>query len=257
MSDLGGGDATVSAARAVLMACAPGAHLLDISHHVGRYDIGQAAYLLASAFPHFPPGTVHVVLVDVFEGDEPRLLLCEKDGSYCIAPDNGLLPLAFGTGGMVMRLCHIPARPISFAQWLQAVAAICIQVLQGNTTIYPETADYKVTNTAQPRVLPEGLECNIREIDRYENVVLDLKQETFEQYFDNGRFCIKVLKLQDITTVSHNYNDVPVGAPLCRFNVAGYLEIAINHGHAASSLGIADATAAELRYRTLKIFSAA
>jgi hypothetical protein len=62
------------------------------------------------------------------------------------------------------------------------------------------------------------------------------------------------MRLQDITTVSNNYNDVPYGEPLCRFNDTGFLEIALNHGQAATLLGLAPVNTSNLRYQTIKIF---
>jgi S-adenosylmethionine hydrolase len=57
-------------------------------------------------------------------------------------------------------------------------------------------------------------------------------------------------KVQEITTVSHNYNDVPKGNALCRFNSAGFMEIALNHDNAAALLGLNTGT----RYPAIRIF---
>ena len=41
-----------------------------------------------------------------------------------------------------------------------------------------------------------------------------------------------------IERISNHYSDVQIGEVLCLFNSAGYLEIAINMGKAASMLGL-------------------
>jgi len=111
-------DTSVAIAKAILARYAQGAAIVDISHHVAHYDLQQASYLLLSAYRHFPKGTIHVVPVDVFAGDAPRMLLAKKDGFYFIAPDNGILPLAFGTEIDSVRLCFEFSKPFPFPDWI-------------------------------------------------------------------------------------------------------------------------------------------
>jgi hypothetical protein len=91
-------------------------------------------------------------------------------------------------------------------------------------------------------------------IDRYKNVVLSITRKQFEKIAANRPFTIKLRKVGDITALSARYNDVPEEAPLCRFNSAGFMEIAINHGHAASLLGLDTIEASELKYQSIRIF---
>ncbi len=106
----------------------------------------------------------------------------------------------------------------------------------------------------QPQVTPLGVDCNILYIDRYENVVLDITKTQFDEYARGRPFRIKIMRMQDITTISSNYNDVPNGEPLCRFNDAGFLEIALNHAPAASLFGLGSYSTSNLRYQTIRIF---
>ncbi len=101
--------------------------------------------------------------------------------------------------------------------------------------------------------MPDGVECNILYIDRYENVVLDITREQFDTMIKGRPFKIKIMRIYEITAVSTNYNDVKVDEPLCRFNSAGFLEIAFNHAPAATSLGLGTFSTGNLRYQTIKI----
>ena len=101
--------------------------------------------------------------------------------------------------------------------------------------------------------MPDGVECNILYIDRYENVVLDITKTQFDAMVKGRPFKIKIMRMDDITTVSNNYNDVAKDEPLCRFNSAGFLEIAFNHAPAATSLGLGSFSTGNLRYQTIKI----
>lgn len=255
LSDLGTRDAAPAMAKALLLQHVPGAVLVDISHYVAQYDLQQAAYLLLSAYKHFPKGTIHLVLVDVFAGAAPRMLLTEKDGFYFIAPDNGVLPLAFGASITNTRLCRQFDKPYTFKDWITTASTLIATIQQSNGSLPYEPCDIKsLPSPLRPNATHLGIECTILYIDRYENIVLDITRAQFNELVQGRPFKIKILRLQDITTVSNNYSDVPNGEPLCRFNSAGFLEIALNHDKAASLLGLSGINTGNLRYHGIRIF---
>jgi len=252
LSDLGVRDTSATIARAMLSQAVPGAVIIDISHNVAQYDLQQAAYLLLSSYTHFPAGTVHIVLVDVFAHSAPRMLLAEKDGYRFIAPDNGILPLAFGTTLQSTLLCAELQKPHSFPHWMNDTGKVIAQ-LQAGKTDFPACEIKKAPRVLQPRPLPNGVECNILYVDRYENIVLDITRAQFEEMVKGRPFKVKLINEDDITAISSSYNDVAKDEPLCRFNRAGYLEIAFNHAPAASLLGFGSFSTGNLRYQTIKI----
>lgn len=97
LTDFGSGDYYVAAVKGTVLRLAPGTTLVDISHDLDPGDLVAAGFVLAAAFPAFPPGAVHLAVVDPGVGSERRILVAERDGSYLVAPDNGLLdPLLEG-----------------------------------------------------------------------------------------------------------------------------------------------------------------
>lgn len=236
------------------MRYAPDTALVDISHNVAQYDLQQAAYLLLSAYRHFPKGTIHILLVDVFSGNAPRMLLAQKDGYYFIAPDNGILPLAFGSEIDSALLCFEFTEQYDFSNWINSAGKVAAALPGASVPEYKPCEVRMARRLLQPQVTTLGIDCNILYIDRYENVVLDITRQQFDEYVKGRPFRIKVMRMQDITTISNNYNDVPEGDPLCRFNDAGFLEIALNHQPAASLLGLGSYSTGNLRYQTIRIF---
>ncbi|MFI5196102.1 MAG: S-adenosyl-l-methionine hydroxide adenosyltransferase family protein [Chitinophagales bacterium] len=253
LSDLGTRDTTVTVSRAILMRYAPESAIVDISHNVAQYDLQQAAYLLLSAYKNFAQGSIHVLLADVFAGGAPRMLVAEKEGYFFIAPDNGVLPLAFGAQLENTKLCFEFSKPYSFNEWVNNAGNVIEALQQGRNIIFPPCDIKKAPRVLQPRILPDGVECNILYIDRYENVVLDITKEQFDAMVKGRPFKIQIMRTEEITSVSNNYNDVEKDDPLCRFNSAGFLEIAFNHAPAASSLGLGSFSTGNLRYQTIKI----
>jgi S-adenosylmethionine hydrolase len=255
LSDLGTRDASVTIAKAMLMRHAPGAVIVDVSHNVIQYDLQQAAFLLLSAYKHFPAGTVHIIMVDVFAGDTPGMLLAEKDGFYFIAPDNGVLPLAFGAELQDSRLCYVPGKPFVFNDWLSNAGLVIDALREGNAqTLFPTHTVKDAPGILQPIVTRESIDCKVLYIDRYENVILNITRQQFDELVDGRPFRVMLRMLGNVTTISNNYNDVPQGKALCRFNESGFLEIALNHAGAATLLGLNPNNASTLRHQTIRIF---
>jgi S-adenosylmethionine hydrolase len=92
MTDFGLVDPSVGACRGVLASLAPGVPLADIGHDVPAYDIERGARHLEYAVPYYPPGTIHVAVVDPGVGTARRgVALRSVRGDTLIGPDNGLL----------------------------------------------------------------------------------------------------------------------------------------------------------------------
>src|SRR5215210_4975359 len=119
LSDFGLQDASVAIAKGILMQHVPDAQIVDLSHLVETFNIQQAAYLLLSAYKNFPKGSCHVLLFDVFSERQPRLMLCEYEGHYLLAPDNGVLSLAFGERLTEVWQCYVLNAAGAFSDWLQ------------------------------------------------------------------------------------------------------------------------------------------
>jgi S-adenosylmethionine hydrolase len=104
------------------------------------------------------------------------------------------------------------------------------------------------------REFPDSIDCGIRYIDRYGNVVLDMNKDQFDLLIGGKPFRIRVPKADDITVVSNNYHEVSEGQSLCKFNDADFLQISLNHASMAGLLGINLDNLRTVRYRTVKIF---
>src|SRR5205085_3759747 len=92
--DFGAGDGYAGAMKGVVLSPAPAAQLVDITHGVPPMDVAAGAAALAQAAPLFPPGTIHIAVVDPGVGGERADILIEAGGSLYIGPDNGVLSLA-------------------------------------------------------------------------------------------------------------------------------------------------------------------
>ncbi|HTU01868.1 MAG TPA: SAM-dependent chlorinase/fluorinase [Candidatus Sulfotelmatobacter sp.] len=98
LTDFGTRDAFVGVMKGVILARCPEAALIDLTHEVPAFDILGASFVLQSAVPYFPRGTVHLAVVDPGVGGSRRALAARISGQLFVVPDNGLLsyPLVSG-----------------------------------------------------------------------------------------------------------------------------------------------------------------
>src|SRR5437879_2455735 len=90
MTDFGTRDAYVAAMKGVLLGLCPDARIVDVSHEVPPQDIRAGAFLLAQAAPYFPPGTIHVAVVDPGVGSARRAIAVATGRAFFVGPDNGI-----------------------------------------------------------------------------------------------------------------------------------------------------------------------
>jgi S-adenosylmethionine hydrolase len=79
----------VAALKGVVLSVSPAARLVDLTHQVPPQDLRHAAFFLATAVPWFPPGTIHVIVVDPGVGTERALLYVAIGEQQLLVPDNG------------------------------------------------------------------------------------------------------------------------------------------------------------------------
>lgn len=93
-TDFGYEDPFVGIMKGVILSIAPGAGIVDLTHGVAPQDIRCAALALNFACPFFPPGAIHLAIVDPGVGSARRPILIECEEAFFIGPDNGVLSLA-------------------------------------------------------------------------------------------------------------------------------------------------------------------
>src|SRR5215210_747174 len=83
-TDFGLTDSYVAAMKAVLLRHCPDATLIDVTHNVARHDILCGSITLERAVDGFPPGTVHLAVVDPGVGTDRRLLIARLNGQTVV-----------------------------------------------------------------------------------------------------------------------------------------------------------------------------
>ena len=78
--------------KAVLARSVAPGRVIDLAHDLPAHGVAEGAFLFREMARAFPPGTVHVVVVDPGVGGRRAPIAIEcADGSVVVGPDNGVL----------------------------------------------------------------------------------------------------------------------------------------------------------------------
>jgi S-adenosylmethionine hydrolase len=92
MTDFGTANDAVAICKAVMIGIAPDVRIMDITHQVTPFQIGEASRMLSGVTPYYPAGTVFVIVVDPGVGTSRKAVIVKtKKGQYFVVPDNGLM----------------------------------------------------------------------------------------------------------------------------------------------------------------------
>jgi S-adenosylmethionine hydrolase len=240
-SDFGIRDYLVAAVKAQLIQYNPGMNIVDISHNISPFNYPQAAYLCKSAIKNFPEFTYHLILVSLFESKPKQLLIAFHKNQYLICADNGLLTMILEENPEAVTGISLDDIDTKDTIHIVATMAKAIQRLASGEplqNIGTPDVDYIQKNHLRPMLGSDWIEGQILFIDNFENVIINITREQFEQQRAGRNFRIIFKRDEMIDRISDTYADVPEGEKLALFNSAGYLEIAINKGNAAGLLGL-------------------
>ncbi|MCI0779606.1 MAG: SAM-dependent chlorinase/fluorinase, partial [Chloroflexi bacterium] len=98
-TDFGLADGFVGAMKGVILGISPDAAIVDITHEVPPQDVRAGAYALDAAWDAFPPGTVHVAVVDPGVGTDRLPIAACGPGATFVGPDNGTLSYVLARAG--------------------------------------------------------------------------------------------------------------------------------------------------------------
>jgi S-adenosylmethionine hydrolase len=250
-TDFGLSDHFVGVMKGVVAGIAPAARVIDISHDVAPYNVTEAAFVIAEAWPFFPKGTIHVVVVDPGVGSVRRPILTEAGGHFFIAPDNGVLSMVFDAVPHKVRV-------ISNSKFMRRDIS---RTFHGRDVFAPAAAhlakgaqfaafgklihDYIRAGIARPvRLGPASWRGTILKVDRFGNLITNFAASEFAGI--NTRPFEMRAGAQRIHRLALTYAETDVGDLFVIVGSSGYLEIAANQTSAASLLGYSAGMLVEL-----------
>lgn len=254
LTDFGPDSRYVAEVKAVLLAPAPGATLavVDLGHAVRRHHVREGAYLLRSAVRSFPPGTVHLAVVDPGVGTERRALVVQAGGHLLVGPDNGLLwPAACSLGQPEFReLVHPDLRRtrVSATFWGRDVFAPAARWLALGFPFEdagPPVGDPVQLPAVPPRREAGRLQGEVCLQDAFGNLSTNIPGEWLADLPE----CVWVEAAGKVHAAwqVRTYGDAQVGQLVVLVGSDGFAEVAVREGDARARLGCGPGDSVVLR----------
>lgn len=253
-TDFGLSDHYVGAMKGVLLCRCPDARIVDICHGIRPFSIVSGAYAIDQVVSYFPPGSVHVVVVDPGVGTPRKPLLVEAAGQFFIAPDNGVLSLILhrDSRAIVWEITNknimLPS-PSSTFHGRDIFAPAAAELACGRVKpddVGPVIAHPILHADLFPRQVGHSHWRGIVvSVDRFGNVVTNLKSADFPE-LPTGVFTLRVAGFE-ITEMVKTFGDATTGLCFAYFGSSGFLEVGMNQQSAAELLKVKDGEPLELQ----------
>ena len=234
LTDFGGRDGYVAAMTGVIASLAPNARLLDAAHDMPPHDIQAAAWSLMQYWELYPPGTIHVAVVDPGVGTSRKALCIEADARLFIVPDNGIASFAIEHAHSVSIFAIKPDihRPgvVSATFHGRDIFAYAAGLLAGGAKKPAEIAEpfaqIARPDWARPVATSTRIEGEVIHVDNFGNLVTNIHHSQM----GHADWAIASVRVgaQLVTRIYHTYADVPEGTVLALFGSCNTLEIAVN-----------------------------
>ena len=250
-TDFGTSDHFAGTMKGVILGISPRARIVDITHEIAPQDVQEAAFVIAQAWRFFPKGTIHVVVVDPGVGSARRAILCEAEGQFFIAPDNGVLSMIYDAARHKVRAISNPKL------FLKTVS----KTFHGRDVFAPAAAH--LSKGVAPAKFGKPVHDSVRsyllkparlsrhdwsgvvlKTDRFGNLITNFHIDEFP---DITTHQIELRAgLERITRLASTYAETTVGDLFAIIGSSGYVEVVVNQGSAAKTLNIGPGSPIEL-----------
>ena len=274
-TDFGLADGYVGTMKGVILSIDPTAAIVDISHHIAPQDVREAAYTLYAAYPYFPQGAIHVVVVDPGVGSERRAIALRTPQATFVAPDNGLLSYVVA-GEKVEEIVHLtnpnyhlsPVSRTFHGRDIFAPAAAHLARGIPLAKLGQPLTEIVTFPLPRPQFRPDGtIVGQVIHIDRFGNLITSITATDLASHSgpkialrglpnprlgpgsgDPGRAKVDLanhlllregiitIKGQSIRGIANNYAEGATGKLLALIGSSDHLEIAVSGGSASQSL---------------------
>jgi S-adenosylmethionine hydrolase len=247
LTDFGTADGYVAAMKGVIAARTPAVPVDDASHDIAHGDVSAAAAALAHYWQIWPPGTVHVVVVDPGVGSARRAIAVRAHDRFGIAPDNGVLEPMLACADTVHEIVDeaLFRHPVSATfHGRDIFAPVAAYLAAGGLieSVGPRIADAIRINSPLPVHHRDRIEGVVVHVDHFGNLITNIRGD------DVAGAVHVVIGEHRIGPVHCTYSDVEAGQAVALIASSGFLEIAVRDGNAARALGLTRGAAVIVSY---------
>ena len=243
-TDFGLKDGFVGTLKGVIWSICPSAQIADISHSITPQNVLEGAFVLGRAYPFFPPGAVHLAVVDPGVGTPRRPLAARLGAHFFVGPDNGLFtPMLLDAekNGWPVEIVHLTNADYFLAEvshtfhgrdiFAPVAAHLANGVLLAN--FGPAISDPVRLSMPQPEKTPTGWCAHITVVDIFGNLTTDLPASALVGV-ESVIFTLRARKVHGLVT---SYGHKQSGELVALVDSENFIELAIVNGSAAQIIG--------------------
>ncbi|MEQ1802078.1 MAG: SAM-dependent chlorinase/fluorinase [Gammaproteobacteria bacterium] len=233
----------VGVMKGAILSRLPEAQIVDLTHEIPVHWPIEAGFWLARSYRYFPPGTVHVAVVDPGVGTSRSIIAGERDGHVFLGPDNGLLwPILGAAPASCHRLSEAWRQrqgwpsPSSTFHGRDIFAPLAAEFAAGRVKvgdIGPAAGELIPSLQEEPEASTHEVRGTVVAIDNFGNLITNIDGSLLAGFRKP-----EVLAGGHRLPLRRTYGEAQPGEFLSLINSFGVLEIARAEGSAAESLGL-------------------
>ncbi len=240
LTDFGLKDGYAGLLKGVIWSIAPDVQITDLSHSIPPQDVFTGSLTLMRCVPYFPPGTIHIAVVDPGVGTSRRALAAQIGKYFYIGPDNGIFSHLIEPA----KSAGEPIRFFSLDQpryWLPEVSP----VFHGRDIFAPvgahlaqgvpiEQLGSRITDPAtitlpQPSPTEYGWVGQVIHVDTFGNLATNI---TIKEIAPLNSVVVKINQIK-IPGIVKAFGERQPGEPVALIDSSGWLSLAVVNGNAA------------------------
>lgn len=240
-TDFGLKDPYVAEMKGVILTLCPDAVVVDISHQIKKFDVRMGAYVLASAAPYFPKGTIHVAVVDPEVGTTRRGIIVHTKDACFVGPDNGVLSLAVRKESVPVRIYDINRKRVMLSKvsntfhgrdvFAPAAAWLALGKLPSDFGLrIKKMAASGFAEVVKKKDMVVG---EVIHLDDFGNIITNLSHECLRHVRTGQVINMRLQERRLRLKFCRAYGEVERHKPLALIGSHGFLEISVNQGNAA------------------------
>lgn len=251
-TDFGLDDPYVGIMKGVILQICPTCRLVDLTHNVPQGNVLRASLVLRAALDYFPPGTVHLVVVDPGVGSSRHPIALHDRGAYFVGPDNGLFwfladddpPPRVVT---IQSKAFVLPRTSSTFHGRDVFAPVAAHLALGvrlDELGSPERTVVRLDLPKPMRLSSRKVSGSIIYVDHFGNCISNVAPEELGIDLSKGAWIVHCQAGE--LPVRRFYSEVDPGTALAVVGSSGHVELSVRDGSAALQLDLGTGTSFEI-----------
>jgi S-adenosylmethionine hydrolase len=243
-TDFGLKDGNVGVMKGVIWGIAPDTQFADISHMISPQNVLEGALILARSIFYYPPGSIHLAVVDPGVGTTRRPIAARLGAQRFVGPDNGLITQILERAENELwpvEIIHLDKPQyrlpeVSHVFHGRDIFAPAAGYLAAGVSL--EMLGTPISDPVRLRLpIPEptehGLRGEVIHIDHFGNISTNIR---YERLGEVDGATIKLCGVA-ITGLMKTFGERPVGELIALYGSTGNLLVSVVNGSAAQRLG--------------------